>query len=75
MEKQKSYLMKINEKFKKKEIIELKKKLDLEKMINNNKKKLMELNERKKKQNEINENFRNSILENERELLLSILIS
>ena len=70
MEKQKSYLMKINEKFKKKEIIELKKKLDLEKMINNNKKKLMELNERKKKQNEINENFRNSILENERELLL-----
>ena len=48
MEKQKSYLMKINEKFKKKEIIELKKKLDLEKMINNNKKKLMELNERKK---------------------------
>ena len=29
----------------------------------------------KKKQNEINENFRNSNLENERELQLSILIS
>ncbi len=70
MEKQKSYINKINEIFKKKELNELKKKLDLEKLLNNNKKKLEELYERKKKQYELNEKYRYRILENEREILL-----
>ena len=70
MEKQKIYLLKINDIFKKKELNELKKKSDLEKMLNNNKKKLEQIYERKKIQNKMNEKYRNSILENERELLL-----